>query len=286
MTDPAGDFSQAVGDWTVRTFRSGGLSLDGGAMFGSVPRPMWERLIAPDPLHRIPLALRLLLLENPTEGRLVLVDGGVGDKEDEAFRDRFAVEGSALPAALREAGVDPAAVTDVVITHLHFDHAGGLTTRDSAGTVVPTLPQARHFLQVSNRENCLAPNARERASYLRENIDPLAEIDLELVEGDVEIMPGVRVERTDGHTTGMQTLRIEGGGSVVRYLADLAPTHHHIRLPFTMGYDMCAQTVMEEKARMLAAAREEEATLLFEHDPVVAAAKLVEERGRVVAQPV
>ncbi len=246
---------------------------------------MWERLIAPDALHRIPLALRLLLLEHATDGRTVLVDGGVGDKEDDAFRDRFAVDGPTLPAALREIGVDPGTVTDVVMTHLHFDHAGGLTHRDASGTLVPTLPHARHFLQVSNRDNCLAPNPRERASYLRENLDPLTDIALELVDGDAEIFPGVRVERSDGHTVGMQTVRVEGGGRVVRYLADLAPTHHHMRLPFTMGYDMCTQTVMDEKARLIAAAREEEAILIFEHDPVVVAARLVEERGRVIAQP-
>ena len=283
--EPSGDLSVDLGDWSVRTFRSGGLALDGGAMFGSVPRPMWERLVPPDAHHRIPLALRLLVLENRAENRLVLVDGGMGDKEDEAFRERFAVEGPPLRAALTEAGIDPEAITDVIVTHLHFDHVGGLTRKEGDGKVVPTLPNARHFLQLRNRENCLAPNPRERASYLRDNIDPLSEIDLELIDGDEEILPGVRVERSDGHTFGMQTVRVEGGGKVLRYLADLAPTHHHIRLPFTMGYDMCAQTVMEEKGRMIAAAREEEATLVFEHDPVVVAATLVEERGRVVARP-
>ena len=285
MSGVSGAFQTECGEWRVRTFLSGALALDGGAMFGSVPRPVWERMIPPDDRHRIPLALRLLILENDTTGRRVLVDGGMGDKEDAAFRDRFAVVGEDLRTSLSAEGVDPDSITDVIITHLHFDHAGGLTRREG-DEVVPTLPGARHYLQTSNRDNCLAPNARERASYLRVNIDPLTEIDLQLVDGTAEILPGVSVERSDGHTLGMQTVRVEGGGRVVRYLADLSPTHHHIRLPFTMGYDMSAQTVMAEKEALYEAVREEEAILLFEHDPAVAAATLGEDRGKIVAVPV
>lgn len=281
-----GGFSGTCGDWRIRSFLAGMFALDGGSMFGSVPRPLWERAIAPDAQHRVPLAARLLILENETLGRTVLVDGGVGDKEDDAFRERFAIEGPSLRSALSAAGVGPADVTDVIITHLHFDHVGGLTHRDGSGTVVPTLPDARHFLQVANRETALEPNAKERASYFPDNIDPLLATDPEMVDGEAEIIPGIRVERSDGHTIGMQTIRIEGGGRVVRYLTDLAPTHHHVRLPYTMGYDMCARTVMEEKERMVDAAREEEATLLFEHDPTVAAARLVERKGHWVAEPI
>jgi glyoxylase-like metal-dependent hydrolase (beta-lactamase superfamily II) len=231
------------------------------------------------------MALRILVLEHIPSRRLVLVDGGIGDKEDAAFRERFAVEGPPLVEALVAGGYDPARVTDIVLTHLHFDHAGGFTRREPGGAVVPTFPAARHFLQASNRETALAPHPRERASYFAENVLPLADVALELVDGDAEVLPGIRVERTDGHTIGMQTVRIEGGGRVARYLADLAPTHHHVRIPYTMGYDMCARTLMEEKERLFAAAREEEAVLLFEHDATVAAATLVEERGKIVASP-
>ena len=285
MPDAGSEYSARLGDWSVRSLRSGDFALDGGAMFGSVPRPLWERWIAPDALHRIPLALRILVLEHIPSERLVLVDAGIGDKEDAAFRERFAIRSPPLVEALAAAGYDPARVSDIVLTHLHFDHAGGFTRRDPAGGVVPTFPAARHFLQASNRETALDPHPRERASYFPENVAPLAEVALELVDGDAEVLPGIRVERSDGHTIGMQTVRIEGGGRVVRYLADLAPTHHHVRIPYTMGYDMCARTLMEEKERLFAAAREEGAVLLFEHDATVAAATLVEERGKVVARP-
>ena len=270
--------------WRVRTFESGSLGLDGGAMFGSVPRPLWERLIPPDAQHRIPLAMRLLLLEEVDGDRLVLVDGGIGDKEDMTFRERFCVVSDPLRVALHAASIDPDQITDVVITHLHFDHAGGLTSREG-DRVVPVLPKARHWLQRRNHDNCNDPNPRERASYLRENLDPLREVELELLDGEEEIFPGVRVEPSDGHTDGMQTVRVEGGGEVIRYLADLAPTHHHVRLPFCMGYDMCAKTVLAEKARMVAAARDEGAILLFEHDPHFAAGRLIEKKGRWVAEP-
>jgi glyoxylase-like metal-dependent hydrolase (beta-lactamase superfamily II) len=232
------------------------------------------------------MALRIAVLEHLPSRRVVLIDGGIGDKEDAAFRDRFAVVSPPLIEALPAAGIDPERVTDVVITHLHFDHAGGLTRRDSSGRVVPTFPAARHFLQRANRETALDPHPREKASYFAENVEPLAEVVLELVDGDAEVLPGITVERSDGHTTGMQTVRIEGGGRVVRYLADLAPTHHHVRVPYTMGYDLCARTLMEEKERLFAAAREEGATLILEHDATVAAARLVEEKGRWVAAPV
>ncbi len=285
MPESSGEFSAQVGDWSVRTLWSGALALDGGAMFGSVPRGLWERLIPPDAHHRIPLAMRLLVLEHAPSGRVVLVDGGIGEKNDDAFRERFAVRSSPLLEVVTAAGVDPGRVTDVVITHLHFDHCGGLTRREGADRVVPTFPEARHYLQRANRETALDPNPRERASYLRENIEPLEDVDLLLVDGDAELFPGLSVERSDGHTRGMQTVRIEGGGRVIRYLADLAPTHHHVRVPFTMGYDICARTMMEEKERLIAAACEEDATLIFEHDSKVAAARMVEEKGRWVAQP-
>ena len=278
-------FEITAGDWTVRAIDGGAIALDGGAMFGSVPRPMWGRLIPPDGRHRIPLALRLLLLENERLGRRVLVDGGVGDKEDEAFRDRFGVDGAPLVQRLAAGGVEAESITDVIVTHLHFDHAGGLTRLAEDGSAVAVLPGTRHHLQVSNRDNGLSPSVRERASYLRENIEPFLDGLLELSDGDGELFPGVRVERCDGHTVGMQTIRIEGGGVVVRYLADLAPTHHHLRIPFTMGYDICATTVMEEKQRMLDATVEEDAILVFEHDIQVAAARLVEEKGRWVPRP-
>jgi glyoxylase-like metal-dependent hydrolase (beta-lactamase superfamily II) len=177
-------------------------------------------------------------------------------------------------------------VTDVILTHHHFDHAGGFFRRDAEGRSRAVFPAARHFLQRANHELARDPGPRERASYFPENLEPLAAVRLELVDGDAEIIPGVRVVRSDGHTVGMQTVRIEGGGRVARYLADISPTTHHIRTPYTMGYDMCTRQLMEEKEALFAAAREEDAILLFEHDPQVAAGRIVEEKGKVRIQKV
>jgi len=282
------EFGSKFGRWQVLTLPCGGLSLDGGAMFGSVPRVLWQKLISPDEEHRIPLAMRLLLIRDLDGDRLVLVDTGLGDKEDPSFCDRFAVEepggngGTPLERALATVGVEARQVTDLVLTHLHFDHGGGVSRKSADGTYEPAFPSARHWLQRSNLETAREPSRRERASYLPRNVDPLADVDLELLDGDEEIFPGISVERCDGHTLGMQTLRLEGGGRVLRYLADLAPTSHHLRLAFTMGYDICATTVLAEKERTLRAAHEEEALLVLEHDPVVAVSTIVDRGGKRV----
>ncbi|MEE2889780.1 MAG: MBL fold metallo-hydrolase [Planctomycetota bacterium] len=277
----------ALGRWTAQIIECGGLHLDGGAMFGSVPRVVWERCIEPDAEHRIPLATRLLLLEDSESDRVVIVDAGVGDKEDSSFRDRFAVslpQGEGEPPlrrAIRSAGVDPDRVTDLIITHLHFDHVGGATTLDESGNSTPVFPSATHWVQQANWNTAIDPNLREKASYVPRNIEPLEGTRLEKLDGDGEIMPGITVERVDGHTLGMQILRVEGGGQVLRYLADLAPTRHHLRVAWTMGYDISAITTVEEKSRILAAALEEQAILVLEHDPHSATARIEMKNGKI-----
>lgn len=277
-----------LGRWVTRAIECGGLHLDGGAMFGSVPRVVWERCIEPDLEHRIPLATRLLLLEDTESDRVVIVDAGVGDKEDVSFRERFAVwlpEGSDEPPlrrAIRKAGVDPDRVTDLIITHLHFDHVGGATTLDAAGHPCMVFPSATHWIQEANWNSAIDPNPREKASYLRQNIEPLEGTQLKKIDGDGEILSGITVERVDGHTLGMQTVRVEGGGQVLRYLADLAPTRHHLRPAWTMGYDISAITAVEEKSRILAQALEEQAVLVLEHDPESATAKIELKNGNIV----
>lgn len=278
---------KSFGRWMARTIECGGLHLDGGAMFGSVPRVVWERCIEPDVEHRIPLATRLLLLEDSESDRVVVVDAGVGDKEEAAFRERFAVwlpEGADEPPlcrAVRNAGVDPDRVTDLIITHLHFDHVGGATKLDAAGQSCAVFPDATHWVQQANWDTALDPNPREKASYLRKNVEPLEGVQLNKIDGDGEILPGIHVERVNGHTLGMQTVKVEGGAQVLRYLADLAPTRHHLRPAWTMGYDISSITVVEEKARILGAALEEEALLVLEHDPDVATARVEQKNGKI-----
>ncbi len=261
-----------LGDWTLHTIEAGALWLDGGAMFGSVPRPLWSRTNPPDERNRIPLAMRCLLMVG--HGRKVLVDVGLGDKSDAKFREIFRVEDEpTLEASLAAAGHGIETVTDVVLTHLHFDHAGGSTRRDG-GVLVPRVPNAKFHVQRRNWENAHSPNPRERASYLGENYDPLLEAGvLEFWDGASKPWPGVEIFTAEGHTRGQQLLRIEGGGQVVYYVADLIPTASHVRIPFVMGYDVAAIETMAEKRALLERASAENAWVCLEHDPVTAFAR-------------
>ena len=261
-----------LGDWTLHTLETGSLWLDGGAMFGSVPKPLWSRSNPPDERNRIPLAMRCVLLVG--HGRRVLVDVGLGEKSDAKFRDIFRVgETPRLEDSLAAVGVGPADVTDVVLTHLHFDHAGGATARTAAG-LAPRLPRARWYVQQRNWDNAHAPNPRERASYLGENFDPLREAGvLEAWNGAVRPWPGVSIVTAEGHTRGQQLVRVEGGGQVAYFVADLVPTASHVRIPWVMGYDVAAIETMAEKQELLGRAADERAWIVLEHDPEIALAR-------------
>lgn len=263
-----------LGDWTVHTLETGSLGLDGGAMFGSVPKPLWSRTNPPDERNRIRLAMRCLLLVG--HGRRILVDVGMGEKFSAKLMDIYAVETTpTLEQSLLAIGVEPASITDVVLTHLHFDHAGGATVRTPSG-LAPRFPGARWYVQRRNWENAHAPNHRERASYMPENFDALEAAGiLELWDGPQAPWPGVSILTAEGHTRGQQLLRVEGGGEVVYFVADLIPTAAHVRIPFVMGYDMACIETMEEKRTLLARAASERAWICLEHDPVIALAKPV-----------
>ena len=265
-----------LGDWTLHTLEAGALWLDGGAMFGSVPKPLWSRTNPPDERNRIRLAMRCLLLEG--HGRRVLVDVGLGDKPDAKFRDIFRVEDApALADSLAAAGFGAGDVTDVLLTHLHFDHAGGGTVREG-DALRPTFPRARYHVQRRNWDNAHAPNPRERASYLRENFDPLEQAGvLDFWDGGTRPWPGLTLVTAEGHTRGQQLVRLEGGGHVVYYVADLIPTASHVRVPYVMGYDVAAIETMAEKQALLGRAVDEGAWIAREHDPGIALAKPVRE---------
>ncbi len=264
--------SLTLGDWTAHTLESGTVWLDGGAMFGSVPKPLWSRQHEPDERNRIRLAMRCLLLEG--HGRRVLVDVGAGDKMSPKLTDIYRLEsGDALERSLAALGLGVDDVTDVVLTHLHFDHAGGSTVA-RGGTLVPRLPRARYHVQRRNWDNAHHANPRERASYMGENYDPLQEAGvLRLWDGPLEPWPGVRVLTAEGHTRGQQLVRVAGGGETLYFVADLIPTRSHVRIPYVMGYDMAAIETMAEKRELLAAAAAEGAWVCLEHDPEVALAR-------------
>ena len=257
-----------AGRYEVRAVETGRFRLDGGAMFGTVPKALWEKTNPPDEKNRIELALRCLLAEG--DGRRILVDAGIGGstfgpKETEIY----AVEDP-------RPGVDPESVTDVVLTHLHFDHAGGIVTKGAL-----TFPKATHWVQKRNLDNAKKPNEREKASYLRQTWEVLeASGRMKLVDGPVEILPDVHAIPSDEHTVGMQLIRV---GNVV-YCADLIPLLPHVRVAYTMGYDIHPGLLIEEKRRLLDQAEREGWILFFEHDPETAACRLSrDEKGRVLA---
>jgi glyoxylase-like metal-dependent hydrolase (beta-lactamase superfamily II) len=259
-----------LGDWTLTPIETGFLWLDGGSMFGSVPKPLWSRIHPPDERNRIRLAMRCLLLEG--SGLRILVDDGIGAKFSPKLADIYRVEQEAanLEGSLRALGLGVEDVTDVVLTHLHFDHAGGSTRRDGS-QMVPRLPRARYHVQRRNWENAMSPNPRERASYLPENFVPLDEAGvLEQWDGPATPWPGIDLILADGHTRGQQLPRISGPEGVAYFVADVIPTAAHVRIPFVMGYDMAAIETMEEKRVLLTRACAENAWIFLEHDPAIA----------------
>jgi glyoxylase-like metal-dependent hydrolase (beta-lactamase superfamily II) len=276
-----------LGNFTLHALEAGRLRLDGGAMFGVVPKPLWQKRIAPDDRNRIPMAMRCLLVETPDE--LVLIDNGSGNKEDSKFHDIYGIENEGSPTrledAIRAAGFQPADVGLMIDTHLHFDHAGGNTFKTPEGEIRLSFPNARYCVQKGEFEYAHWKNERVQASYLPHNYDPVhAAGTLELIEGDREIVPGISVLRTPGHTPHHQSIVLRSEGETAIFLADVMPTTAHLPLAWIMGYDVEPLVTLESKRRILTQARAEDWLLIFEHDPVVAWGKLdpTEERPRLV----
>lgn len=263
----------------VRALDAGSLWLDGGAMFGVVPKPLWSRRTACDERNRIPLGMRCLLVE--TDEATVLVDTGLGNKDDEKFREIYAVsndgEPTRLESSLSRLGISTEDIDVVVNSHLHFDHAGGNTVLSEEGVVCPAFPNARYVASAGEYAFARMENERIRASYVSANFEPLLESGcLTLVTGDAEVTPGVRVLRTPGHTPHHQSVMIDVGEEKLLFLADLVPTLAHLALPWIMGYDVEPLLTLESKRTVLGRAGREGWLLAFEHDPVTAWARAVE----------
>lgn len=268
-----------LGPLTVSVLPGGSFALDGGAMFGVVPRVLWEKTAPPDARNRVRLAANVTLVE--AGGRRVLVDTGLGDKWTDRERETFAIErGPGLLDALREAGASPEDVDFVVNTHLHFDHAGG-NTRLAGGRPVPAFPRARYVVQRGEWEDAHAGHERSRASYRAENYDPLADAgQLELIEGERELVPGVRAVPVGGHTRHHQMVVVEGGGRTLVVPTDLVPTTSHLPLPWVMAYDLHPYDTVEAKRRLLARAAAEGWLVVFYHDPRTAIGRVAREGDR------
>jgi glyoxylase-like metal-dependent hydrolase (beta-lactamase superfamily II) len=273
--------SRRLGAWTIHALQAGGQQLDGGAMFGVVPKPLWEKRIPADARNRIPMGMRCLLVEHPTAGP-VLIDTGLGNKEDAKFLDIYGVENTVpghrtmLEAALAAAGYRPEDVRVVINTHLHFDHAGGNTSHDDAGAIVPSFPNARYLVHAGEMHYATHTNERTAASYFTRNWDVLKETgQLELVQHDVELVPGIRMRHTPGHTPFHQSIVLESAGETAVFLGDVCPTAAHVPLPWIMGYDVEPLVTLESKRALWTDVAGGGWTVIFEHDANVGFGRVV-----------
>jgi methylmalonyl-CoA epimerase len=270
---------RTLGDFELITLCDGFFHLDGGAMFGVVPRTLWGRRVPPDDRNRITLAMRPLIVRGE---KTVLIDAGCGDKLDAKNADIYGLEREYnLDHSLREAGLTVDDIDIVVASHLHFDHAGGFTERDAKGRVHPRFPKATYIVHIGEWQDATHPHERNRASYMRENFAPLAEAGvLSLVDDTTEIVPGVRLRRSGGHTQHHQVVTIESGGATAVFAADMYPTSAHVPDPWIMGYDLYPMDTLAFKRVFAREAIERQYLLFFEHDPSLAAGMLVEEDGK------
>ncbi|MGZ5423945.1 MAG: MBL fold metallo-hydrolase [Candidatus Aminicenantales bacterium] len=258
------------GSFDVSLHLHGSFRLDGGSMFGTVPKTIWSKLAPPDDDNRILLAARSLVIR--TVDRVLMVDAGMGDRWTEKLRRIYDIR----PGPDDDLSFDPASVTDVILTHLHFDHARGIFRErpGAEGEVDLRYPDAKIYVQAANYENAKEPNARERASYIEEDIRRLGRTRLVLTSGSQEILPGLWVHRGDGHTRGHQWVEIKGDGPSLACPSDIVPTSRHLPLPYLMGYDICAERLLEEKDALLSRAVAENWILVFSHDPDVPAGRI------------
>jgi methylmalonyl-CoA epimerase len=273
-----------VGDLELVSLHDGLFRLDGGAMFGVVPRALWERKSLPDDQNRIMMTMRPLVVRGD---RTLLIDAGMGDKESDRFYEIYGADRSRhLDHALADAGIAPDDIDIVVATHLHFDHAGGFTVRDGSGRIRPRFPRARYVIRRGEWDDATQPHERNRASYLPDNFIPLAEAGVvDFIDGDDAVMPGVRVQRTGGHTMHHQIVWIESRTERAVYPADIMPTVAHLPDAWIMGYDLYPMDTLAAKKAFGADVAARETLVFFEHDPATPAAVISERQGKRTVTP-
>ena len=272
------------GDYRVEIVPDCEFRLDGGAMFGVVPRNLWSQTFPPDEQNRIRMNMNCVFIDTGSEK--ILIETGIGDKWSEKHRAIYGIDRKrSLDESLQTiAGVNANEVTIVINTHLHFDHAGGNTKLDQSGTPAPSFPNARHFISRAEYEHAEAPSERDRASYLAENWQPLkASGQMELKDANYEVMPGLRMETYAGHNRSMQCWRLDRGGQTLFGFADLVPTRAHVPFAWIMGYDLYPVETLEAKKRLLPQAAREGWVCLFYHDPDQPLCHLIERDGKLQA---
>ena len=269
-----------IGAFECIPLSDGTFYLDGGAMFGVVPKIFWNKLNPADERNRIHLGLHPLLIKHPE--KRILIDTGIGDKFDDKFKSIYGVDKSeTIEAGLDVNGLRPEDIDMVIISHLHFDHGGGNTRRDTQGNVVPKFPNATYIMQKKEWDVGLTPNTRSRASYLKENYVPLEEYGLlKLIDGDQVVFPGITCIHTGGHTEGHQMVIIENGDGGAIYWADIMPTTSHVRIPYIMGYDLFPLEVLKNKEKFIKISVEKGWISFFEHDPKFTHGRISLEDGK------
>ena len=263
-----------IGPYQIELLETGHFWLDGGAMFGVVPKTLWNQTNPSDENNRVELAMRVLLVL--FEDRKILVDVGAGEKYSPKQQKIFKWDNreSDLKKSLRQHGIRPEEVTDVVLTHCHFDHAGG-GTEFRGRQLQLTFPRAIYYVQAKHWEWALNPTERDRGSFLKEDIEPLQNHDqLRIIPGETELFPGFQLLLSNGHTPGLQMVKIQDNHQTVFYCGDLMPTASHLALPYIMGYDLSPLTTLEEKRLYLDQACAEDWIIVFEHDPSISAVRI------------
>ena len=262
-----------MGELTLRLVPDAPVFMDGGAMFGVVPKALWIKHKVPDERNRVPVATNCLLVQGPQGTSLV--EGGIGEKYSERERDIFGIDDvGRLRRGMQAAGVEPEEVDHVFLTHLHFDHCGAITTFDG-GTLRPTFPRARHFLQRREYEFLLSPDLRSRPSYQSRNIEAVVEAGLlELLDGDVEPVPGFEMRLTPGHTPGHQVVLVRSSQGTAAFMGDLVPFASHFKINWIAGTDLDVISSIESKERFLAEVREKDYLVVLYHEHLTPVGRL------------
>jgi len=271
-----------LGRFELQVLSDGTFALDGGQMFGVVPKPLWEKKLPADSRNRVRLGLNCLLVR--TDDHNVLIETGIGEHFESKYQDIYGIEHpTSLPEELRRVGLRAEDVSVVINTHLHFDHCGWNTRREGR-KVVPTFSHARYCIQRGEWEHALRPTERDRASYLLDRVLPV-EPQVDFLEGDGEIVPGIRVEVVPGHTRDLQCVRIESEGRQAFFISDLVPTQAHLPYPWVMSFDLYPMETLAHKQRLLPELAARDTLVVFPHDTASPWARLADSDGKITAQP-